>query len=356
MKFTITTTCIITFIFLALCNSTAQETANNGEGKRSVNELKLLSKRKARRLKELTVNGFQTTITTARRRTYTSKRGGSKCTAGQRRKEGSAWQCKSCNLGRFQPTDNVDEIYQDTGSGLQLVGNRCLNCPTGYFVAKEKAVECEACPIGWYSDAIGSGECTECTASKYVGTTASPICLDCPKGFAQPNARRGDCEQCIAGKFGDETGRTDASNCVDCAEGKWQADIGATSCDNCPAGKFADQPGTNNNGCKKCGKGTYQNEDGTGGSSPNIACKICPKGKYNNVAESALIVCHNCKRFHYADDVGWENCEKCPIGFTSYFEAGEDCIGCPVSCSFFLSVCLFFVVVDVSFLNYYNGY
>ena len=166
----------------------------------------------------------------------------------------------------------------DEGSVLNNITSRnvprCLECPAGFFGAKE------------------ASECTEC-----------------PKGTYQDEPRMGSCKQCPEGTFTSESGSKSIGECVPvCGYGTYspsglvpclecQRDSfsgvppvdGFKECINCPANHHTFQPGAQNVGqCREmCPPGTYSDT----GLMP---CAPCPMNFFQPLSgQRSCFECHS---------------------------------------------------------------
>ena len=146
--------------------------------------------------------------------------------------EGKYWlvngQCNACPVGK----------YSDHAGALACAG---AGCSAGQFsaasagaTAYESMAPCQACPAGQYASAARSISCVMCPTGKYASNTGSGACI----------ARA--CSGVLAGSNGATSATEADAHCLQCSAGRWAN--GATgACDECPSGKY--QSSTNQNSC-----------------------------------------------------------------------------------------------------------
>lgn len=178
---------------------------------------------------------------------------------------------------------------------------------------------CQNCGAGYFSDGTSS-DCIPCPFNTYNSENTASSCLNCNSSYYTQQIGSNSVDQCILSDCPDGYVKISPSfNCEPCSEGRFA--IGDLLCELCPQGTFNDQIGQNN--CIKCPPGYFQNLTG------QTTCQVCPQGTYSD--EYGSSVCKKCNPGNYQDQFQQTSCLKCPLG-TSNSNIGSssisDCILC----------------------------
>lgn len=121
----------------------------------------------------------------------------------------------------------------------------CGACPTGTRAVPAGRDDegcshrCEACPMGFFSDALHSPDCLRCPARTYTDAEGSSACKACGAGTF--TARTDEtCRPCPPGTYSNDTSGL-ARVCPPCEEGSFAARHGAASCTLCALGTATQQ-------------------------------------------------------------------------------------------------------------------
>ena len=89
-------------------------------------------------------------------------------------------------------------------AGYKLVGNQCVQCPTGYS-SLSNSTTCNLCLAGYGMNS--TGHCNQCASPKYNDVVSNGACAtkNCPKGqgFTWYYPTHADCHDCPSGQFSD---------------------------------------------------------------------------------------------------------------------------------------------------------
>ncbi|KAK7477575.1 hypothetical protein BaRGS_00031180, partial [Batillaria attramentaria] len=96
----------------------------------------------------------------------------------------------------------------------------CSGCGAGYYLS-EGSTQCEACPVGSYTELDNATSCTPCPPGWSTLTTGSKNSSDCK-------------EQCLAGS----SSYNGFVPCLQCSAGRFQPQVEAKTCELCPAGTW----------------------------------------------------------------------------------------------------------------------
>ena len=234
-----------------------------------------------------------------------------------------------CPPLRYTDSDVKRGFVCEEGSVLNniVAGNvpRCLECPAGFFGAKE-ATSCTECPQGKYQDERRQGSCKPCpegtftaeSGSKSIGEcipvcgygTYSPSglvpCLECQRNSfsgVPPSEGFTGCTNCPADHFTFQPGAQNVAQCrKECPPGTY-SDTGLMPCAPCPLNFF--QPLSGQRSCFECHSTEETSNKGVS-SKDDCVDVICPEGLCEH-GGLCLSVHHRPKCF-------------CPAGFT-----GERC-------------------------------
>ena len=161
----------------------------------------------------------------------------------------------------FWVIDNANNV-----SVKSIVINN-IKCEKGKYSSnglKTSATSCIVCPVGQYSNAIGTVTCTKCNEGYYQDKTGQTSCNKCAPGSHASNKGQATCDLCAKGYFASSEA---AVNCLPCAKGYFASAEGTVNCSKCPKGQYAANEGTIN--CTKCAKGYYANVEAT------VTCTKC---------------------------------------------------------------------------------
>ncbi len=221
-----------------------------------------------------------------------------RCEAGYCLKDG---ECVEASPGQKCP-DGQDPQACEPGTYGKGTARRdeCPDCEKGYM-----------CPDPDMSDNVGPTDHTPCPAGTYQDKVRQVSCPNvCPEDHYCPPAT-GDTDpdfKCPIGKCTrNETGKKSLSDCKDCP------------CNSvcppryCEKGEYWD---VENEEITDCPAGTYQDE---GPQYCQTACKKCGKGTYNN--DTGLTICTNCSKGRFQNLEGQTACKPCTAG---------NCSGCNV--------------------------
>ena len=152
------------------------------------------------------------------------------CPAGYEAPLSGASACARCNTGR----------YQDERQAF------CLPCVPGtYSTTSARDTQCDACPLGFFTNTTALTSCTRCEVGRSTSAPASTACFDEPPGAANG-------QECAAGSFC--AGRAAPQQPHQAllkshgivrvpAPGTYAASNGSTWCIECPAGFAAPESG-----------------------------------------------------------------------------------------------------------------
>lgn len=112
----------------------------------------------------------------------------------------------------------------------------CTACPSGFY-SDTRASKCTSCAAGTYrQESSTSGHCTDCAAGTHAPFQQASVCLDCPRGYYS-EAGAANCSPCPAGTAGGSVaGGALADACVNCKAGEYSSEEGLSACEPCPAG------------------------------------------------------------------------------------------------------------------------
>ncbi|KAK7466019.1 hypothetical protein BaRGS_00037420, partial [Batillaria attramentaria] len=108
----------------------------------------------------------------------------------------------------------------------------CSGCGQGFYVS-EGSTQCEACPVGSYTELDNATSCTPCPPGWSTVSTGSQNSSDCKELCAEGSASPTGfvpCQPCSPGHYQLLQG---AKTCDLCPAGTWTANEGATSSDLC---------------------------------------------------------------------------------------------------------------------------
>ena len=173
-----------------------------------------------------------------------------------------------------------------------------IPCPAGRYNDQEHQITldgCVSCPSGTYVPSVSS--------SSPVGAVSSTICQACPKGYycTQDVGELSPTKKaCPAGRYSDEVGAGAESldysrNCYACSTGTYSPLVASPSYAN----------------CRVCAQGKSTDQEG---STTEDECKSCDKGTYAYLTGWGARLCATCEIGFYADEVGMEQCNRCPEG------------------------------------------
>eukprot|EP00942_MAST-04A_sp_MAST-4A-sp1_P009408 g9408.t1 len=245
--------------------------------------------------------------------------------------------------GKYSPND-----------GQTLKETACIICTAGAYCTDFIRTHC---PIGTYSNAIGStnaSTCKLCLAGNIALNEGSTSCTLCPNGAYCPNATSKIL--CPIGTYSNAIGSTNASTCKLCLAGNIALNEGSTSCTLCPNGAYCPNAtskilcpigtysnaigSTNASTCKLCLAGNIALNEGStsctlcpnGAYCPNATSKIlCPIGKYGGVIE-AITEANGCTGTCSVGKYGFPGASQCAsCSFGEYGENGT-CFKCRHDC------------------------
>ena len=186
----------------------------------------------------------------------------------------------------------------------------CEICPVGTFTNKIGSSSCKLCQLGYSNENKGSESCKKCSSGKFTNILGSGTCNNCLPGFFSNNPGSHNCSQCISGKYSITTGSNNRFDCLDCEQGRFSLS-GETNCKVCELGTFS-KKGVS---CEECPNGRYSNILGINYAEQ---CKLCSKGKYSTKtslqAESECINCPLGRVGVYAGAKDNTTCIKCNVG------------------------------------------
>ena len=199
----------------------------------------------------------------------------------------------SCEAGRY----SNGGVCTDCDRGKYKAGfnfaTRCTDCTPGKYAAEDKAVGCEQCAAGFYSNSGNYG------------------CSGCQRGYFQNKIGQSTCHKCKPGKY---TNMRTSELCMHCPEGKYQNEEAQLLCRDCPRGWQQMAPGSSS--CKDCQVGTYERRD-----------------------DSSPPTCLNCNVGQYQNETAQQECKECPLGYTNVIEQSSFCRKCPTSVESRESLC-----------------
>ncbi|KAL5018346.1 hypothetical protein ScPMuIL_004068 [Solemya velum] len=289
------------------------------------------------------------------------------CPAGQ---EG-ANECKPCEDDHFKAEEGgvaCSQCSEDKTSDEDRLTCALVRCSPGKYYKKDGDTEsCEPCAIGMFKDEKANTNCSKCPEGKTTPSTGAVNVEGCSKLYClrgQYHKETGEKEECIkceVGKYKNFTGND--AGCSDCPElfetdGEGKTSVEACYLHICPEGEYRND----NNECKKCEHGKFQNVTGQqsckscgagqttlemGSTSEDKCVPYCEKGEYYvNTTEKCL----KCDLGYYKETAGnAAECEKCVTGRTTNIvgatkksdckiddckpgqkkSAGEGCEDCP---------------------------
>ena len=145
------------------------------------------------------------------------------------------------------------------------------------------------------------------------------VCLTCPTGFHQNhNQSLADikgCKQCGYGRYNNEEGQ---ASCKRCAHGTYSNVLGATACTPCAEGRYLPINMTiisSSTQCKLCHEGYFADLLGS------TECEMCVEGRYSDYKGAAT--CSFCplgsfsKHASPSDPLPLSSCTKAKVGFYS---------------------------------------
>eukprot|EP00792_Barthelona_sp_PAP020_P005059 TRINITY_DN2475_c0_g1_i1.p1 TRINITY_DN2475_c0_g1~~TRINITY_DN2475_c0_g1_i1.p1 ORF type:complete len:2415 (+),score=438.48 TRINITY_DN2475_c0_g1_i1:968-7246(+) len=181
-----------------------------------------------------------------------------------------------------------------------------IPCSKGWY-SEYYYSQCVECPVGTYSEELGSRSCSKCAIGNYQNVTGSSSCYSCPTGAITSKTGStwiGDC-LCDEGYYGD------GLECTECPEGG-KCSLGSSTPE-AISGYFINLE--NPTVVLNC----YPKEACPGGSAVNITAAVCNTGFIG------------------------ERCSECPSGF---FKKQEKCLQCPESNIFIIvGIFVFFGVI-----------
>ena len=267
--------------------------------------------------------------------------------------------CISCDKGKYSETE--------AGNSPTV----CLNCPEGSWsdkIALNNSTGCNMCEPGYYSDVLGAIDlytCKMCLSGKYnsyQGAKKETDCIDSRLGTYSGDAYTRSIE-CPMGKYSNLLG---SSSCSYCEQGKYSDITGTIYCKDCPENSEQNRDKTN----WICSEGSYESVNGT--DRECITCPlntICPKGTtletislnngYWRENKQSLSILE-CRKMEYCIGGIYENstniCRKghkgplCDICINGYAKIGGLCEVCPESnksLNIFLSILFLLIVSSV---------
>ena len=249
--------------------------------------------------------------------------------------------CFPCIPGTYQSemgkeSCNKCEIntYSDEPALIQ-----CINCPGGKTAKHKGAARCNPCAAGEYSSGIKT--CHKCEVGKYRegDDIIANRCIFCPSGFYSNKTGSSGCLNCFPGQSQPNEGQI---SCLACPKGKLQPNAGSSSCNDVPPGKIV---GTGSSSFITVPPGQFikksgcppGNDDcnpfsicpaGTIGTENRLECTGCPSGK---TSLPGSIDCHACPKGKYKNGQSNSTCSYCPQGYyqEQEIEPSSFCIQCP---------------------------
>jgi hypothetical protein len=211
-------------------------------------------------------------------------------------------------------------------NGYGASGTSVFACAAGM---QSTASGCVTCPVGTFSELVGSTNCTKCPIG-YISAAGATACTACAAGSSS-NAAQSACVACDAGYYSAAKG----SACVACAAGSYSPSAASTTCTACPAGSYS--PSAASSTCSACLAGSYSPSDGStnctvcpaGWYSPSDSsstCTICPVG-YSTNGDAGASTCSICDAGTFASRAGTASCSLCSAGFSSA-TGSRNCTAC----------------------------
>ena len=103
-----------------------------------------------------------------------------------------------------QCTEHDANMCTSCQAGYKLVGNQCIQCPTGYS-SLSGSTTCNLCIAGYGMNS--TAHCNQCASPKYNNVVSNGACAtkNCPKGqgFTWHNSTHASCHTCPTGQFSD---------------------------------------------------------------------------------------------------------------------------------------------------------
>eukprot|EP00960_Hanusia_phi_P057054 763443-Hanusia_phi.AAC.1 len=224
----------------------------------------------------------------------------------------------------------------------------CWSCPLGTYTNGVGSTVCTACPVGKSADMVYSG-CTACAPGSYAELTGVTQCKQCPSGKYNDQWGSSACSDCpvpsracsaisghvggyycaTSGACGSSTSNGVYLPCSTCSAGSVLIGCGGGSAGACapsvgsctylcPANTFS-PPGSSV--CADCSYGQYSDVGSDG-------CKTCPPGTASN--SSGVAGCPLCGPGTFSNTTGSPYCQQCPSGKYNNQSAMTYCLDCPV--------------------------
>eukprot|EP00947_MAST-08B_sp_MAST-8B-sp1_P005840 g5840.t1 len=167
--------------------------------------------------------------------------------------------------------------------------------------------------------------CTPCAAGTYKDEATTTTC------------KKSTCNGAAAGSYdgNDQTGQQSiAAGCLKCVPGKYRDDATMT-CKACATGKYTNEEGRKTCKDQRCCLGTYAAQVTAGATTEKDGCTKCPKGKYQDENNKNAAACTDCAKGTYADLAGASVCKQAYCALGQYMtETGQSslavmCKPCP---------------------------
>jgi len=218
-------------------------------------------------------------------------------------------KCGACLPGKTDAVITYDATGFRTVTALNNGGwcadyrenrRQCIRCPAGWHQTNTGSTDCTQCELGRFnpSNNVGLQECRLCELGKYQDQRQKHFCHECPTGrygIGEEFVKYQDCTQCIGGKYLDLAGKQSETECKKCPLGKSASPLGSSwvsECPFCTPGRYMDQRGLVDLRCKSCPGGSFGNVSGLIASSgdKDTGCQNCGPGFFIPPESNALTV------------------------------------------------------------------
>ena len=221
---------------------------------------------------------------------------------------------------------NVDTNTRECGyAGVECINvHKTCECTAGQYVAGSICVDCLK---GHKCDGVSKTECDPGYQDE-TGQTECKTCDSCNAGSYETTAcasvRNRLCSQCYQNHWQNETNQDYCKECATCGNGQEVKHVCTTTtdtvCEECSAGKFSDDEDI----CKSCASGQYQNNPGQSSCKPCVvanALTVTSIAPFNTANTCKATACNA----GYALNNGV--CEPCSPGT---YESGGTCTECGI--------------------------
>lgn len=173
---------------------------------------------------------------------------------------GPLFSCQLCAAGTEQLHEGTDSIES------------CVDCPPGRAdLDSDASTECEACPLGLFSQGYGSAYCGACSEGMYSDPTGT-ACIaasQCPPG-TYVDEQHQSCTSCSPGLYSSSSGMPGCTACPPTTANNLTASTTVNDCILCPDGSGAPYPGSAH--CEHCDVGTYGQDGSCYGCEVRMNC------------------------------------------------------------------------------------